>query len=336
MEAYVDDMLVKLKEANDHVPHISDMFHILRDYRIKLNPLKCVFVVESKKFMGFIVNHRGIEANPTKILELKSPRRVKDVQSLTGRVAALNLFISRSSNKCQELFKVIRRAGKNFEWTKECENAFQNIKKHLGTPPMLSNPKAGEVLVLYLAVFDFYPRGSPHISYKSLALLHVVNRFDWRGSRSKGGVKYALVVMDYFMKWVEVEPLATIIAKKLSEFVHRSIMCHYGIPYKLVSDNGKQFDIKDMRVFYEQLGIQKSFSAVSHPQNNGLTEAVNKIIKHTLKAKLEEEKGTCPDELPHVLWSYNTTRRMTTGKTPFSLVYGCEAMVPLEVGAGYF
>ncbi|XP_074324220.1 uncharacterized protein LOC141661133 [Apium graveolens] len=108
---------------------------------------------------------------------------------------------------------------------------------------------------------------------------------------ARGGVKYAVVAVDYFTKWAEAEPLATITANKLREFVYRAIVCRYGIPYKLISDNGKQFDSKEMREFCEQLGIQKSFSAVCHPQSNGQTETVNKIIKHTLKAKLKEKKG---------------------------------------------
>ncbi|XP_074323791.1 uncharacterized protein LOC141688621 [Apium graveolens] len=108
----------------------------------------------------------------------------------------------------------------------------------------------------------------------------------------------------------EAEPLATITAKKLREFVYRAIVCRYGIPYKLISDNVKQFDSKEMREFCEQLGIQKSFSA------------------------LEEKKGAWLEELAQVLWSYNTTPRTTNGETPFSLVYGCEAMVPVEVRAG--
>ncbi|XP_074342459.1 uncharacterized protein LOC141680023 [Apium graveolens] len=72
---------------------------------------------------------------------------------------------------------------------------------------------------------------------------------------------------------------------------------------------------KEMREFCEQLGIQKSFNAASHPQSNRYDEAVNKIIKHTLKAKLEQKEGTWPDELPHVLWSYNTTSRTTARET---------------------
>ncbi|XP_074351692.1 uncharacterized protein LOC141690829 [Apium graveolens] len=128
--------------------------------------------------------------------------------------------------------------------------------------------------------------------------------FDLIGELPKvrGGVKYAVVAVDYFTKWAEAEPLATITAKKLREFVHKAIVCRYGIPYKMISDNRKQFDSKDMREFCEQLGIQKSFSAVCHPQSNGQTEAVTKIIKHTLKAKLEEKKGAWPEELAQVLW----------------------------------
>ncbi|XP_063936084.1 uncharacterized protein LOC135147163 [Daucus carota subsp. sativus] len=146
----------------------------------------------------------------------------------------------------------------------------------------------------------------------------------------------AVVAIDYFNKWVEAEPLATISAKKIKDFVHKSIVCRYGIPYKLISDNGEQFDSKELRDFCEALGIKKDFSAVCHPQSNGHTEAINKIIKHTLKAKLEEAKGDWPGELPQVLWSYNTMPRSTTGETHFSLTYGCEAMVLVKVGAGSF
>ena len=80
MEVYVDDMLVKSKVAGDHIKHLMEMFDILRRFRMKLNPQKCVFGVESGKFLGFIVNHRGIEANPAKIkalMDMKSPTNVK-------------------------------------------------------------------------------------------------------------------------------------------------------------------------------------------------------------------------------------------------------------------
>ncbi|XP_063942768.1 uncharacterized protein LOC135150410 [Daucus carota subsp. sativus] len=155
MEVYVDDMLVKSKEAQDHIQHLAEMFDILRKHRMKLNPQKCVFGVESGKFLGFMVNHWGIEANPAKIkalLDMKPPQNVRQVQSLTGRIAALNRFVSKSFDRCKEFFKAIKDAGLTFVWTDECEEAFQKIKEQLEKPPLLAKPVEGETLILYLAV----------------------------------------------------------------------------------------------------------------------------------------------------------------------------------------
>lgn len=104
MEVYVDDMLVKSKATEDHIKHLDKNVQILSKYRMKCNPHKCVFYVESWKFLGFMVNYRGIEANPSKIqtlLDMKSPRTVKEVQSLIDRVTTLNQFVSKSSDKCK-------------------------------------------------------------------------------------------------------------------------------------------------------------------------------------------------------------------------------------------
>ena len=83
MEVYLDDMLVKSVLAEDHIRHLEQSFQALGKYRMRLNPSKCAFGVESGKFLGFMVHHRGIEANPKKIqtlVEIKSPAKVKDVQ----------------------------------------------------------------------------------------------------------------------------------------------------------------------------------------------------------------------------------------------------------------
>ena len=119
---------------------------------MKLNPSKCVFGVASGKFLGFMVSQRGIEANPEKfqaIINMISPRTVKEVQKLTGRIAALNKFVSRATNKCLMFFKTLKQA---FALTDECETAFQELKPYLSDPPLLSLSKRGENLYLYLAV----------------------------------------------------------------------------------------------------------------------------------------------------------------------------------------
>ena len=119
---------------------------------MKLNPNKCAFGVSSGKFLGFMVSHRGIKANPDKIratLDMKPSQNVKEVQSLTGRVAALNRFVSKAIDKCLPFFKVLRKA---FEWTDDCQRAFEDLKAYLTSAPLLSPSVLGEELYLYLAV----------------------------------------------------------------------------------------------------------------------------------------------------------------------------------------
>ena len=119
--------------------------------------------------------------------------------------------------------------------------------------------------------------------------------------------KYVVVAIDYFTKWAEAKPLATISSKKVQEFVWESIIYRFGIPHDIISDNGMQFNNKYFRVFCDDLEIKKSFSSIDHPQTNGQVEAISKIIKFNLKMKLEEHKGVWAEELPKVLWAYRTT-----------------------------
>ena len=142
MEVYIDDMVVKSKNASEHVKDLAETFDILRAYNMKLNPAKCNFAVSSGKFLGHMVTRRGIEASPEQIkaiFELTSPTSVKDVQKLTGRVAALNRFISRSSDRCKLFYDVLRK-NKGFHWTDKHEEAFMELKQYLTTTPLLSKP----------------------------------------------------------------------------------------------------------------------------------------------------------------------------------------------------
>ena len=113
VEVYVDDMLVKSKDEANHLDDLKETFSTLRKYNMKLNPAKCVFAVALVKFLGFMVSQQGIEVNPDKvkaIIEVKSPKTMKEVQSLTRKVAALNKFFSRATDKCMPFFKVLKKA----------------------------------------------------------------------------------------------------------------------------------------------------------------------------------------------------------------------------------
>ncbi|CAL2239171.1 unnamed protein product [Prunus armeniaca] len=748
MEVYVDDMLVKSRTAGDHLENLALMFGILKDYRMRLNPAKCAFGVSSGKFLGFMISQRGIKANPEKIkaiIDMETPKTQKDIQSLTGRVAALTRFISKATDKCVPFFKALKGGKHHITWTPECDQAFQNLKNYMSQAPLLSKPLPGEVLLLYLSVsntavssvlirkpekaelpifyvskvlqsaelryppleqlalalvvsarrlrpyfqahevtvlmnqplrqvlqkpetsgrlvkwaielgeFDiqFKPRPAekgqavadfiseltpPALSEPSspsviptapekmnterfdtstpLWILHVDGsanqqgcgaglvlttpdgrkieyalRFNFRtsnneaeyeaflaglrlaqsmsarqisihsdsqlivnqitadfavkdasmsaylsaahqllqkfqayeirqiprfenshadalsrlasaindrigrkvpveilsqpsttaaevctvryedtwmsliyaylktgtlptdksqarklryrsarytvindvlykrgyttpylkcltkeqgdyilrevhsgicgdhsGSRSlahkvfrqgyfwptlhqdantlvkkcdkcqrfgsvphipaeplspivspwpfaqwgldligpmpegKGQVKYAVVAVDYFTKWVEAKELATITAARIEDFVWTNICCRFGIPYAIVTDNGRQFDSEVFRQFCKRLKINLFFASPAHPQSNGQVEAMNKIVKKLLKRQLDKAKGAWPEKLPEALWAIRTSYRTATGETPFSMAFGSEAVVPVEIG----
>ena len=123
---------------------------------MKLNLAKCAFRVGSRKFLGFMVNNRGIEVSPSKVqalLDFQSSRIVKNIQKPTGMITALSHFVSRSTDKCRPFFQALKM-GKNLVWTANCEEAFQKIKQYLEGIPMLAKPRIGENLTLYLSVFE--------------------------------------------------------------------------------------------------------------------------------------------------------------------------------------
>ncbi|KAK0578128.1 hypothetical protein LWI29_005447 [Acer saccharum] len=117
-------------------------------------------------------------------------------------------------------------------------------------------------------------------------------------TRTKGGAKHATVAVDYFTKWVEAEALMHITEANTTSFIKKNIIYRFGIPSIIITDNRTQFDNSKFREMCEEYKIVNYYASLAHPQTNGQTEAVNKVIKHTLKAKLEARKGYWADKLP--------------------------------------
>ncbi|XP_059638806.1 uncharacterized protein LOC132281085 [Cornus florida] len=147
----------------------------------------------------------------------------------------------------------------------------------------------------------------------------------------KGQVQYAIVAIDYFTKWIEAKPLASIAETNIRNFAWRSIICRFGIPRVFVTDNGKQFDNMKFKDFCAQLGIKNHYLSPRHPQANGQVEVANRSIFQMIEKKLKDKKGTWPEELPSMLWAYRTMARTPTRETPFLLTFGSEAVVLTEV-----
>ena len=150
--------------------------------------------------------------------------------------------------------------------------------------------------------------------------------------KAVGNRRWLLVGTDYFTKWVEAESLANIRDVDAKRFMWKNIVTRFGIPHTLISDNELQFDSKASRRYYCELGITNRYFTPTYPQGNGQAEAVNKVIVTRLKKRLDDAKDKWVDELSHVFWTYQTTPNRSTRETPFSMAYGAEAVIPLEIG----
>jgi hypothetical protein len=149
---YVDDIVIKRIQRRDHISDLAETFVNLRAANIKLNPEKCVFGIHEGEVLGFLVSTKSIEANPDKIkalVEMQDPISVKDVQKLTGRVTALNIFIPRAAERSVPFFQVLR-SFKNFQWSKSQKQAIQELKDYLSNMTKLCPPELKSPLLLYL------------------------------------------------------------------------------------------------------------------------------------------------------------------------------------------
>jgi hypothetical protein len=153
IEAYVDDIVVKTRKADDLVNDLRTTFGSLRANEVKLNPEKCVFGVSRGMLLRYIVSQRGIEANPEKVaaLERMGPiRDLKGVQKVLGCLATLSRFISRLGEKGLPLYRLLKKH-ERFSWTVEAQEALDKLKATLTHAPIFTPPQDSEPLYLYVA-----------------------------------------------------------------------------------------------------------------------------------------------------------------------------------------
>jgi len=142
-------------------------------------------------------------------------------------------------------------------------------------------------------------------------------------------MKYVVVAIEYFTKWIEAEPVAQITTHKIQHFVWKNMVCRFGISKRLVSDNGTQFASQQLGKLCTKLGVKQLFASVKHPQTNGQVESANQVLLRVLERRLD--KANWAEKVPRIVWAYHTTPQSTTRETPFSLVYGSDAMIPVEI-----
>ncbi|GJX08528.1 reverse transcriptase domain-containing protein [Tanacetum coccineum] len=153
-----------------------------------------------------------------------------------------------------------------------------------------------------------------------------------RAVKHPGKVKFLIVAIDYFTKWIEAKSVATITGNQVKKFVWDNIVCIFGLPGEIISDNGKQFRDNPFKDWCEKLCIRQRFASVKHPQTNGLVERANRSLREGIKARLEARSKNWMEEISHVLWAHRTMIKSSNGDTPFSLTYKTEVVIPVEIG----
>jgi transposase InsO family protein len=151
---------------------------------------------------------------------------------------------------------------------------------------------------------------------------------------SPRGHTFLLVAVDKFTKWIEATPVTSAATSCAVNFM-RSIVCRFGVPHSIITDNGSNFASEEFQDFCEKHGIQLKYASVAHPQTNGQVEKANGLvtsgIKKRLMMPLKRAVGSWPEELPSVLWSLRTTPNKSTQYTPFFMIHGAEAVLPSNV-----
>ncbi|GJY10838.1 reverse transcriptase domain-containing protein [Tanacetum coccineum] len=150
--------------------------------------------------------------------------------------------------------------------------------------------------------------------------------------KGPGKVKFLIVAMDYFTKWIEAKAVARITGNQVKKFVWNNIVCRFGLPREIISDNGKQFSDNPFKDWCEKLNIAYRFASVKHPQSNRLVQRANQSLGEGIKARLGEGNKNWIEELPHVLWAHRIMIKSIHGDTPFSLTYGTETVILAEIG----
>ncbi|XP_065012910.1 uncharacterized protein LOC135641476 [Musa acuminata AAA Group] len=219
-----------------------------------------------------------------------------------------------------------RRLRRTYAWYSEMDG---RLYKRSFTYPLLRCLEPDEARTVLAEVHEGVC--GEHIGGRTLAHKILRQGYYWPTMCWDTKWKYIIVGVDYFTKWVEAEPLATITEQQIEKFVWRNLVTRFGLPKTIITDNGPQFASGKFREFCESHGIQLRFSSVAYPQTNRLAEVTNRSILDELKRRVSEARSAWTDELPSVLWSLRTTPKTATGESPYSLAFGTEAVLPPEI-----
>ncbi|XP_065017249.1 uncharacterized protein LOC135643811 [Musa acuminata AAA Group] len=220
MEVYVDDMIVKSQEAGAHLADLTEAFATLCRFGMRLNPAKCAFGVTSGKFLGFIVHERGIDANPEKvqaIINMQSPRTIKDLQRLNGKLVAISRFLARSGDRCFPFFRALKNPKVSSVLVKESfgdQLPVYYVSHVLNGPEERYPPIEKLALALVLSARKLRPyfQAHPVEVITDQPLRQALSKFDV----ARWLLKWAIELNEHDIRYV---PRTTIKAQSVADFI---------------------------------------------------------------------------------------------------------------------
>ncbi|XP_072071691.1 uncharacterized protein [Arachis hypogaea] len=315
IEFYVDDMVAKTKIGNNHLDDLTEIFGQLRKYNMRLNPEKCAFGVQSGKFLGFMLTSREREKKQFPIYFTSKTLQNTELRYPSIEKLALTLVFS------------ARRLRPYFQSHEIHVRTDQPLRQVLQKPEL-----AGRLVKWSVKLSEFDIKYEGRASIKSQFLADFIAKFsvpnitedyiEWSlyvdGSSNPHGCGAGIILDDGHGNVIE-HSLNFSFKASNNQSEYEALIA--GL--RLAAD----LNITELK----NLKIKHHFSSVEHPQTNGLAEAANKVILHALRKKLDDAKSLWAELIPEILWGYNTTIHSTTKETPSRLVYGSDAMIPVEI-----
>nr|AAX96273.1 retrotransposon protein, putative, unclassified [Oryza sativa Japonica Group]ABA93376.1 retrotransposon protein, putative, unclassified [Oryza sativa Japonica Group] len=362
VEVYIDDVIVKSKEIEDHIADLRKVFERTRKYGLKMNLTKCAFGVSAGQFLGFLVLERGIEfaytikpyaTNNQAEYEavLKGLQLLREVEAdtieimgdsllvisqLAGEYECKNDTLMVYNEKCQELMKEFRLVTLKHVYREQNIDANDLAQGASGYKPMIKDVKV-EIAAMIADdwrydVHRYLSNPSQSASRKlrgwGVDMIVMIN------PPSSKGHKFILVATDYFTKWVEVIPLKKVDSRDAIQFVQEHIIYRFGIPQTITTDQGSIFVSDEFVQFADSMGIKLLNSSPYYAQANGQAEASNKSLIKLIKRKISDYPRQWHTRLAEALWSYRMACHGSIQIPPYKPVYGHVAVLPWEVRIG--
>ncbi|GJW12533.1 reverse transcriptase domain-containing protein [Tanacetum coccineum] len=334
LEAYVDDMVIKITSEEDILAHIKETLERFRSMNMKLNLKKCSFSVEEGSFLGHLITKQGIRAIPSKARGKSNTlgneeicRELANAHSTDARRGSNNVPHSfDKEHKGGLIHMKRRRAGarlmlidsKGKEYTYALRFEFETTNNEAAYEALLAGLRIAQEMEIQSAIRkaaenDAITAGNEwSFSYWGVNILGPL-------PTAPGGFKFLAIAIEHSTKWVEAKPLTTISGRHTERFVWEYVVCRFGVPRTISSKEEKHFREGIFADLCKRLKVTESFSPVTEHME---------IMNHIKKQLTRSQQGWV-DDLAQVLWVHRTLLRNSQKVTPFNLTYGSKAIIPI-------